>query len=64
MICTLHFHIVMENKFFAHFNRRVNMKTEFGKAYKQALKTEYFTRKIERELDNLQFFGESNGFPL
>ena len=29
----------------------------------KALKTDYFTRKREREVENVQFLGESNGFP-
>ena len=30
----------------------------------KALKTDYFTRKREREVENVKFFGESNGFPF
>ena len=44
------------------------MNTDLGNCIqtstKNRFKTEYFTRKRDRELHNGQFLGESNGFPL
>ena len=52
------------NEFFAHFYRTAYMKPELGNCIqistKNRFKTEYFTRKREREVDNnAQFFRRS-----
>ena len=55
----LHFHIVMETSFFAHFCRTAYMKAEVGNCIwtstKNRFKTEYFTRK-DREIESLIMF--------